>query len=92
MSCVYNNLIMLISEKGDVYTTNTTNESIQFVMNIAKFDIIPLMYWRDNKYESQFNGCISHNEKVKEIYYLADSYIGVLKYYNFEDTFRHFLE
>ena len=52
MNSIYNDLVLLLSEKGMVYTSNFTNFKFQKIITIDKFDPVPLMYWRDNKYES----------------------------------------
>ena len=33
-------------------------------MDIKDFSPLPMMYWKDNKYEAQFRCAISNNEKV----------------------------
>jgi hypothetical protein len=64
MNSIYNDLVLLLSEKGMVYTSNFTNFKFSKIITIDKFDPVPLMYWRDNKYESQFSVCVSNNESL----------------------------
>ncbi|CAK60220.1 unnamed protein product (macronuclear) [Paramecium tetraurelia] len=92
MNSIYNDLVLLLTEKGAVYTSNFTNYKTQKIMQMQQFEPLPLMYWKDNKYESQFNVCISNNEILQEIYILTSQNVTVLKYYKFEDKIRHFME
>ncbi|CAD8115052.1 unnamed protein product [Paramecium sonneborni] len=92
MNSIYNDLVLLLTEKGAVYTSNFSNYKTQKIMQMQSFEPLPLMYWKDKKYESQFNVCISNNEILQEIYILTSQNITVLKYYKFEDKIRHFME
>ncbi|CAD8118752.1 unnamed protein product [Paramecium sonneborni] len=92
MNSIYNDLVLLLNEKGTVYTSNFSNYKSQKIMQMEEFEPLPLMYWKDNKYESQFNVCISNNEILQEIYILTSQNVTVLKYYKFEDKIRHFME
>ncbi|CAK92894.1 unnamed protein product (macronuclear) [Paramecium tetraurelia] len=92
MNSIYNDLVLLLTEKGAVYTSNFSNYKTQKIMQMEQFEPLPLMYWKDNKYESQFNVCISNNEILQEIYILTSQNVTVLKYYKFEDKIRHFME